>query len=78
MNRDELVRALAEEGVAQNSYSINDGYADEQYVMERRGSRWCVSYAERGKRIGEQCFESEEEAYLRLFEMVVGDATTRG
>ena len=76
MNRDALRLALAHEGVKKSSYSIETD-EDETYCLGIVPGGWTVWFSERGRRIDEVFYETEDEACSDLLLRCVGDPTTR-
>lgn len=77
MTRDELRAAIAREGILSTSYSLEGGFPDETYVLASEGGTWSVYFAERGRRIDELRFDTEDEACDELLLRLTRDPTTR-
>ena len=67
MTVDELKNKLDEIGVSQDLYSIMVGGLPNEKLCIVKDEMWQVYYSERGKRIGEKVFETEEEACEYFF-----------
>ncbi|MDE6567872.1 MAG: hypothetical protein K2K70_09110 [Lachnospiraceae bacterium] len=67
MTVDELKNKLDEIGVSQDLYSIMVGGLPNERLCIVKDEMWQVYYSERGKRIGEKVFETEEEACEYFF-----------
>jgi hypothetical protein len=52
---------LQAENIPERAYAINQAPIENQYVVQRIGKRWVYYYFERGLRIGQRSFSSEEE-----------------
>lgn len=77
MNRADLRAAAEREGVLPSSYSLEGGVPDDTYVLSIEEGGWSVYFAERGRRIDESRFDTEDEACDELLLRLVRDPTTR-
>jgi len=77
MDRKQLQRAAAREGIRDSAYSLDGGLPFERYVLSIVTGGWSVYYSERGERVGETFFDTEDEACSFLFDKLVRDPTTR-
>lgn len=77
MNRADLRRLAAAEGIRDSAYSLDGGLPPEKYVLAIEDGGWSVYYSERGSRVGERLFETEDEACSDLLLRLVEDPTTR-
>ena len=67
MKVDEVADFLVKEGVRPRLFAINTVAADDAVVLYQEGpARWVVFYAERGDRIGEKVYDSEDAACRAL------------
>ena len=67
MKVDEVTDFLIREGVRPRFFAINTVAADYAAVLYQEGpARWVVFYAERGERIGEKVYDSEDAACQAL------------
>ena len=67
MKVDEVTDFLIREGVRPRFFAINTVVADDAVVLYQEGpARWVVFYAERGERIGEKVYDSEDAACRAL------------
>ena len=62
MTADELKSKLDEMGVSQDLYSIMIGGLPNERLCIVKDEKWQVYYSERGKKVGQKFFETEEEA----------------
>lgn len=62
MNRSELIALLKSERVRNDCYSIDRQSQDYSLCLEVVRGGWAVYYWERGLRVGEDFFETEDEA----------------
>jgi hypothetical protein len=78
VNRDDLRLALDREGVRPMAYDLDPSrLSDDVHCLTIVPGGWSVWYAERGKRVDEVFFETEDEACAELLLRVVSDPTTR-
>lgn len=77
MTRHELVRAAEGLRIRPGAYSLGGGLPPEQYVLSLEPGGWAVYYSERGRRVGQVDFETEDEACDYLLLKLVDDPTTR-
>ena len=67
MKVDEVADFLVKEGVRPRFFAINTVAADDAVVLYQEGpARWVVFYAERGDRVGEKVYDSEDAACQAL------------
>lgn len=64
----ELKNKLDEIGVPQNLYAIMTGGLPNERLCIVKEKKWQVYYSERGKKVGQKFFETEEEACEYLYE----------
>jgi hypothetical protein len=77
VNRDDLRRALDREGVRPTAYDLDPGRLSEDvYRLAIVPGGWLVWFAERGKRVHEVFFETEDEACAEILLRVVSDPTS--
>jgi hypothetical protein len=77
MNRDQLRAATEREGIRADSFSLDGGLPLERYVLTVAEGGWIVYYSERGERVGEQIFDTEDEACSHLYLLLLGDPSSR-
>ena len=77
MNREDLRIAADREGVSADSFSLDGGLPVERYVLAIAEGGWSVYYSERGERVGEQIFDTEDEACSHLYLLLLRDSATR-
>ena len=77
MNRTELIRVAENLHIRADAYSLEGGLPPEQYVLSLELGGWSVYYSERGRRVGQVSFETEDEACDYLMMKLVDDPTTR-
>ena len=78
MNREQLREALEREGVRPTAYDIDPGrLSEDRHCLAIVPGGWAVWFAERGRRIDEEFFETEDEACAELLLRLVSDPTTR-
>jgi hypothetical protein len=77
MNRAELEIVLSERRVSPLAYCLGGGLPNEKYTMDQAGVSWSIYYSERGQKIGERLFGSEDEACRYLLQLLADDPTTR-
>ena len=76
MNRASCRAILDQEGVRPSAYSL-EGDRDNAYCLGIAEGGWTVWFSERGRRIDEMQFDTEDEACSELVLRVVEDPTTR-
>jgi hypothetical protein len=69
--------AADREGVRESAYTLDGGLPPERFVLAIVDGGWSVYYSERGERVGEMFFDTEDEACSFMLLKVVGDPTTR-
>jgi hypothetical protein len=62
MNRRELLETLRKEGIRDDAYNLDGGYADETLTLSEANGRWCIYYCEHGTETGKKEFATETEA----------------
>ncbi len=77
MNIKELKMILERKNYNPYPYSLEGINPYECYCLEKTYNIFHVFYNERGKRVGEKTFKSEDEACRYLYEKLKGDPTTR-
>ena len=77
MDRDRLRELADSEHIRRNTYSFEGGLPVEQRVLDIEDGGWVVYYSERGRRMGLEWFETEDEACTHMFELLARDPTTR-
>jgi hypothetical protein len=78
MTRRELQRILNSEGFDSRRYSLRGGLPDERYCIDRLASgRWSVYGSERGEKVAERLFASEDEACHYLLTLLRRDPSAR-
>ncbi len=71
MTVDELRSWCERVGVPRHAVALDEGSADEAYVLEDRRTAWAVYYSERGRRTAERRFRTEAEACLDMQDRLV-------
>ena len=64
---------LDSRGVRADSYSLNGGFPNERYCIDRNGLRWTVYYSERGVETGRREFDTESDACQHLLSLLLPD-----
>ncbi len=77
MNREGLRRRAVAEGIRSSVYSLEGGLPPETYVLSIEPGGWAVYYSERGERVDEHRYETEDEACADLLLRLIEDPTTR-
>lgn len=77
MNRDQFRQRAASAGIRPGAYSLEGGLPPETYVLTIEGGGWSVYYSERGDRVDERRYDTEDEACSDLLLRLVADPTTR-
>ena len=77
MNREAMRAAADREGIKPTSYSFEGGTPDQTYVLSIEPGGWAVYFAERGERVDEERFDTEDEACHELLLRLIRDPTTR-
>ncbi|TCW60399.1 hypothetical protein [Treponema sp. J25] len=77
MNTKELKMILERENYDPHSYSLDGMNQWECYCLEKSYGAFHVFYNERGNRVGEKTFKSEDEACRYLYEKLKSDPTTK-
>jgi len=67
MNKSELKERLEREGARTNLYTLEGGFPNEAYVLNRTGNQWEVYYSERGQKSGLEIFDNENDACEYLY-----------
>ncbi len=62
MNKKELKAKIESLNIPKTIYSLEGGLPDNMFTLEEAYGLWKVYHSERGKRMGEVLFYSEEEA----------------
>ncbi len=70
MTVNELDNKLVEIGVPQNLYSIMIGGLPNERLCIVKEEKWQVYYSERGKKVGQKNFETEEDACGYFYEQM--------
>jgi len=70
MNRNQLQQVLQDERFNPRVYSLSGGMANNTLCISQENGRWCYYYTERGERIDEQWFASEDEACKHLLSVL--------
>jgi hypothetical protein len=74
MNATQLKEELVKEGIDTRYASLEGEIRDQSLVLERPESGgWCVYASERGQRLGEHWFITEEEACQYIFDSLSRD-----
>ena len=68
MTINELKNKLDEIGVSQDLYSIMIGGLPNERLCIVKEEMWQVYYSERGRKVGQKVFETEEEACEYFYE----------
>ena len=77
MNKSELKLKLDKNDVDSDAYCLTGGHPSEKYILSQDGFKWAVYYSERGKRVEERRFDSEDEACCYILKIILEDLTTR-
>ncbi|HEX7152061.1 MAG TPA: hypothetical protein VF618_11290 [Thermoanaerobaculia bacterium] len=78
MDRRELKMLLDEEGFNPQRYSLEGGFPDERYCLDQLpDGSWSVYGSERGKKVAERIFPSEDEACRYLLHLLRRDPSTK-
>jgi hypothetical protein len=77
MNREALLAAADREGIRSSAYSLDGGLPSERYVLALVAGGWSVYYSERGERVSEAFFGTEDETCSYLWLKLLSDQTTR-
>lgn len=77
MLRTDLVAAAERLGIGASSYSLDGGMPPERSVLALETGGWSVYYSERGRRVDEVRFDTEDEACDELLLRLTQDPTTR-
>jgi hypothetical protein len=77
MNRALLSQRLQDLGIRSGSYSLENTWLDEAYILTSENGKWVVYYSERGLRSGLKQFDSEEEACEFMYRVLAGDPTVQ-
>lgn len=78
MNRRELKKILDQEGFNPQRYSLQGGLPDERYCLDQLADgRWSVYGSERGKKVAERVFETEDEASEYLLYLLRRDPSAK-
>jgi hypothetical protein len=72
-----LRKALKQGGIQESSYSLDNDWPDDAYVLSQKANVWKVYYSERGVAIGKKQFDSEKDACQYLYQQLLNDQTTR-
>ena len=75
MSKHELRETLRREGVRDDAYNLDGGYADETLTLDEANGHWFVYYCERGTRTGPTEFATEAEACVYLLNKLRKDPT---
>ena len=62
MKKDALKRLLDGEQFNPNVYSLDGGLPNDRLCLSYDAGNWCAYYSERGSRIDEEYFASEDKA----------------
>lgn len=78
MNRRELKKILDQEGFNPKRYSLHGGLPDERYCLDRLGDgRWSVYGSERGEKVAERVFDTEDAASEYLLYLLRRDPSAK-
>jgi hypothetical protein len=78
VNRQDLRQQFEREGIQPTAYDLEPGpFGNDTYCLAIDAGGWSVFFAERGERIHETFFDTEDEACHELLLRVIGDPTTR-
>jgi len=77
MNRAVLRLRAEAEGIRETAYCLDGGMPPETYVLAIEDGGWSVYYSERGSRVGEARYDTEDEACSDLLLRLVNDPTIR-
>jgi hypothetical protein len=76
MNKFELKKTLEAEGIIQSAYTLDGRLPGDKYVLSDEGhGKWAIYYSERGLRVGEKIFSSENEACIYFLKKLQKDPT---
>ena len=76
MNRFEFVVAARREGIRDGAYSLEGGFPSERYVLSIESGGWSVYYAERGEKVGDEHFDTEDDACTWLLFLLMKSSAT--
>jgi hypothetical protein len=68
---------LDAERIRPGAYALDGQEHPETYVLGVVERGWAVWYSELGRRVSEECFDTEAEACAELLLRLMGDPTTR-
>jgi hypothetical protein len=77
MTRDDLLERIRLAGIPAWAYTIGAHSTDDGYVVRHEGNTWLVYHMERGSPDVEREFETEEEAYDRMWRLLSTDEGLR-
>lgn len=78
MNRRDLRDALEREGIPETAYDLDPGRLSyERYCLGIVEGGWAVWFSERGERVNEAVFDTEDEACAELLLRVLSDSSRR-
>jgi hypothetical protein len=72
MKRQELKQRLIRRGVPDDMYSLDGGFPNETYCLNRHDRVWEIYYSEKGMKSGIREFVSEEEACEYFYRLIQG------
>jgi hypothetical protein len=71
MNTKELKNALNNAGISPDIYALTGGLPNEVYCLNHFDAYWEVYYSERGAKSGLMRFDTEDEACIYLYNLLV-------
>lgn len=66
MSVEELRDLLRRKPVPEDAFVLNGAAVDQAYILDSDGRQWSVYYSERGLRIDERRFDSEDDACAEM------------
>ncbi len=76
MNTSQLEKKINKLNIRHDAYSLNGGNPSQAYVLSQEAEFWSVYYSERGIKIDERKFKSEDEACRYFLDIISEDKIT--
>lgn len=77
MKLNDLKHALEKANISANTYSLEGGHPFEQYCIEENYGKWSIYYSEKGVKVNEKLFYSEDEACHYFYKLLLKDPSTK-
>lgn len=77
MDRNELRKRLADEGISEEAFSFDQDRDDRYCVVQDKNGDWAVYFSERGNRWEESTYTTESAAYADFLARILKDQSTR-